>query len=229
MRVEDLKNYGTNMHTLSTTVPKEEMKKTQKKMLSTITHELGLWKSLKLVFLIRRKTKGLSKINLDRIRTFCKNEVFIQSKIKDAATFAAIQELTSPEKAKEIYKKILDEVLPEMESIIYPDPDLIKNFTDPFDSIKQYILSIMNADMKEGLHEFEIIEDSPNVLQFNVTRCAWFETKKELGVPEATFQDCYGDEASLPGLLEKVDVKFSRSNTIANGAKFCDFRFERIK
>ena len=95
--------------------------------------------------------------------------------------------------------------------------------------MQKYILSIMEADQKDGLHIIEVVEENSEVLQFNITKCAWFETKKELGIPEATFQDCYADEVSLPGLLEKVGVRFIRTQTIASGAKFCDFRFERIK
>lgn len=229
MRVEDLKNYGTNMHDLAERVPKEKTKKAEKMLFSVIIKEMGLWKALKLRSIIRRKTKELSKINLDRIRTFCTNEDFIQAKINDAATFAAIQELTSPEEAKQIYMKIMNKVIPIVNSSMYPDPSIINNLENKFDIVKQFILSIMEADMKDGLHIIEVVEDTPDALQFNVTKCAWYETKKELGVPEATFQDCYADEVSLPGMLDKVDVKFTRTQTIANGAMFCDFRFERIK
>ena len=229
MRVEDLHNYGMNMHDLAENFPKKVAKKAEKTINSVIIKELGIWKALRLRSLIRKKTKELSKINLDRIRTFCKNEDFIQAKISDAATYAAIQQLTSPEVAKGIIKKIMNEVVPIIENSMYPDPKLINNFENRFDAIKQYILSIMEADKKQGLHFIEVVENTPDVLQFNVIKCAWFETKKELGIPEATFQDCYGDEVSLPGLLNKVGVKFTRTQTIASGAKFCDFRFERIK
>lgn len=229
MQVEDLHNYGTNMHDLSVNIPKDIAKIAQKTLFSVIIKEMGLWKALRLRSLIRKKTKQLSKINLDRIRTFCTNEEFIQAKIADAATYAAFQDLTSPEEVDEIYKKIMNKVVPIMGDSMYPDPNLINSEENRFDLVKQYILSIMQADQKDGLHIIEVVEDTPDALQFNVTKCAWFETKKELGIPEATFQDCYADEVSLPGLLEKVDVKFVRTQTIASGAKFCDFRFERIK
>ncbi len=229
MRVEDFKNYGTNMHGLAESVPKELAKKAEKTLFSIIIKEIGLWKAIKLRSLIRKKTKELSQINLDRIRTFCKNEDFIQAKITDAATFAAIQELTSTEEAKQIYMKIMNKVIPIVNSSMYPDPSIINHLENKFDAVKRYILSIMEADMKDGLHIIEVMENTSEVLQFNVTKCAWFETKKELGVPEATFQDCYADEVSLPGMLDEVDVKFIRTQTIASGAKYCDFRFERTK
>jgi hypothetical protein len=229
MKVEDLKNYGTNMHDLSKSVSKKEWKNIKKTMFSTVLKELGLFKSIKLLILIRKKIREFSKVNLDRIRKFCQNEEFLTERINDAAMFSAIQDLTDTQKAVALYKKILDEVFPPIGKKIYPNPDLIRQFDQEFDVVKKYILSIMDADKKEGLHDYEIVENTSDVLAFNVTRCAWFETKKELGVPEATIQDCYSDEASLPGLLEQVGIKFSRSQTIANGAKFCDFRFTRKK
>ncbi len=229
MRVEDLHNYGTNMHDLATKIPKKIARKAQKVMFSALIKELGLVKAVKLLLLMRKKNKVLSQNKLDHTRTFCKNEDFLRTKVSDAATFAALQELTNPEEAVEIYKRVMEKVIPLMESSLYPDPELIKNFENQFEIVKQYILSIMEADEKEGLHKIEIVENTPDVLQFNVTRCAWFESQNELGVPEATIKDCYADEISLPGLLSKVNVKFSRTQTIASGAKFCDFRFERIK
>ena len=229
MRVEDLHNYGTNMHDLSMNFPKDVAKHAQKRMNSVIIKEIGILKALKLRKLIRKKTKEYSKINLERIRSFCKNEAFIQAKISDAATYAAIRDLTSADEVDELYKKIMNEIVPILEDSMYPNPKLMDNFENRFETIKKYILSIMEADQQDGLHIIEVVEDTEDGLQFNVMKCAWFETKKELGIPEATFQDCYGDEVSLPGLLEKVGVKFSRTQTIASGAKFCDFRFVRIR
>jgi hypothetical protein len=166
---------------------------------------------------------------MNRIHAFCKNEEFIKEKIQDAATYAAIQELTSPDKVKEVYITIMDQIFPIIGSIIYPDPSLVSNFEQPFEAIKQYMLSMLDADVKEGLHHYELIENTNHVLRFNVTHCAWFEIKKELGIPEATFQDCYADEASLPSILDQVGIEFSRKKTIAEGFPYCDFCFKKIK
>ncbi|MHA1308560.1 MAG: L-2-amino-thiazoline-4-carboxylic acid hydrolase [Candidatus Heimdallarchaeota archaeon] len=229
MKAENLKNYGINMHDLSKTIPRKTWRMVQKITLSTIRKELGLLASLKLLFLIRKKIKEYSKINLNRIRTFCKNEEFIEEKIKDAATYAAIQELTSPSKAKEIYVTILDQVFPIIGEIIYPNPEVVSTIKDPFELIKEYVLAMLEADKEEGLHYFELIESTSNVLRFNVIHCAWYEIKKELGIPEATFQDCYADEASLPSMLEKIGMQFIRTKTIVEGSPYCDFCIKKIK
>ncbi|MHA1193987.1 MAG: L-2-amino-thiazoline-4-carboxylic acid hydrolase [Promethearchaeota archaeon] len=228
MKAENLKNYGINMHDLSKTVPKKIWRMVQNTTLSTVRKELGLWTSLKLLFLIRKKTKEYSKVNLDRIRTFCNNEEFIEEKIKDAATFAAIQELTSPSKAKEIYVKILDQVFPIIGEIIYPNPEKVSSVKDPFELIKEYVFAMLEADKEEGLHYYELVENTSDTLRFNVIHCAWYEIKKELGVPEATFQDCYADEASLPSMLEKVGMQFIRTQTIVEGSPYCDFCIKKI-
>ena len=223
MNVENLKNYGLNMHVLSTTIPKKTWRMVQKTTQSAIRKEFGLWKSIKLLFLIQKKTREYKKIDLIRIRTFCTNEEFIEEKIKDAAQFAAIQEMTSPTKVIEIYKTILDQVFPIIGEIIYPQPSDVASVKDPFELIKQYVLAMLEADDKAGLHRFEMVENTSDSLRFNVVHCAWYEIKKELGIPEATFQDCYADEASLPSMLEKVGMEFIRTQTIAEGSKYCDF------
>jgi len=228
MKAENLKNYGINMHDLSKTIPRKTWRMVQKITLSTIRKELGLRISIKLLFLIRKKTREYSKVNLNRIRTFCKNEEFIEEKIKDAATYAAIKELTSSSKAKEIYVTILDQVFPIIGEIIYPNPEVVSSIKEPFELIKEYIFAMLEADKEEGLHKFELIENTSDVLRFNVIHCAWFEIKKELGIPEATFQDCYADEASLPSMLEKVGMQFSRTQTIAEGSSYCDFCIKKI-
>ncbi|MHA1187108.1 MAG: L-2-amino-thiazoline-4-carboxylic acid hydrolase [Candidatus Heimdallarchaeota archaeon] len=207
------------MHDLSKTVPKKTWRMVQNTTLSTVRKELGLWTSLKLLFLIRKKTKEYSKVNLDRIRTFCNNEEFIEEKIKDAATFA---------KAKEIYVKILDQVFPIIGEIIYPNPEKVSSVKDPFELIKEYVFAMLEADKEEGLHYYELVENTSDTLRFNVIHCAWYEIKKELGVPEATFQDCYADEASLPSMLEKVGMQFIRTQTIVEGSPYCDFCIKKI-
>ena len=228
MKAENLKNYGLNMHDLAKTVPKKTMRMVEKTTLSTIRKELGIWTSLKLLFRIRKKTREYTNVNLNRIRTFCNNEEFIEERIKDAATFAALQELTSPSKAKELYITILDQVYPIIGEIIYPNPNAVSSSEEPFELIKEFIFAMLEADKKEGLHDFELIENTSDVLRFNIIHCAWCEIKKELGVPEATFQDCYADEASLPSLLEKVGMQFSRTQTIVEGSPYCDFCIKKI-
>lgn len=90
MRIEDLQNYGANMHSLGNSMHKVATKKVQRTMFYSILQEIELFKSLKLGSLIRKNKEQYSKINFDRIWTFFTNEEFIQSKISDVATFAAI-------------------------------------------------------------------------------------------------------------------------------------------
>ena len=85
----------------------------------------------------------------------------------------------------------------------------------------------MAANVRAGLHEMEVVEDSTRALAFNVTYCAWHEVAKEFGDPYLCYPStCYGDEVSIPMVLDRVGYRFSRRGTLATAAPVCDFRFE---
>ena len=74
--------------------------------------------------------------------------------------------------------------------------------------------------------EIEILEKSETAYDFNVTRCRYAELYRALGVPElgAVFS-CNRDAALIEGF--NPDVQFTRTQTIMEGAPFCDFRYRR--
>lgn len=74
--------------------------------------------------------------------------------------------------------------------------------------------------------EYEVIVQSPEALDFNVTRCGYAEFYKALGEPELGFLFvCDLDNAMAEGLGS--DLEFKRSQTIMQGATHCDFRYRR--
>ena len=74
--------------------------------------------------------------------------------------------------------------------------------------------------------EIEVLEKSETAYAFNVTRCRYAELYRSLGVPElgAVFS-CNRDAALIEGF--NPDVEFTRTQTIMQGAPFCDFRYRR--
>jgi hypothetical protein len=74
--------------------------------------------------------------------------------------------------------------------------------------------------------EIEVLEQSEQAFEFNVTRCRYAELYRALGIPElgAVFS-CNRDGALIEGF--NPDVKFTRTQTIMQGAPFCDFRYRR--
>ncbi len=87
---------------------------------------------------------------------------------------------------------------------------------------------MMNAMEQKGLEEAEVVEDTDDVFQLNVTFCAWAEVARVLGDPYyCYYSTCYGDEVFFPHLCKKAGFEFKRTGTLSQGASVCDFRFIR--
>ena len=74
--------------------------------------------------------------------------------------------------------------------------------------------------------EIELLEQGEDVLNYNVTLFRHAETPLWLGVPQlcAAFW-CNRDGALIEGF--NPGVEFTRTQTIMEGARFCDFRYRR--
>ncbi|MCK4976541.1 MAG: L-2-amino-thiazoline-4-carboxylic acid hydrolase, partial [Anaerolineales bacterium] len=67
-------------------------------------------------------------------------------------------------------------------------------------------------------------EQTEDSFSFNVTRCRYAEMYVELGVPElGVLLSCNRDFALIEGFNPEVNL--TRTQTIMEGAPFCDFRF----
>jgi hypothetical protein len=74
----------------------------------------------------------------------------------------------------------------------------------------------------------QVREQSADAFIIDVTRCAYAEFYKQLGVPELGFLlVCSSDFPFAEGL--GPDVKLTRTQTIMQGASHCDFRYTREK
>ena len=72
--------------------------------------------------------------------------------------------------------------------------------------------------------EIEVLEESDNVLSFNVTRCRYAELYDSLGIRDlGTIFSCARDFALIEGF--NPEVSLTRTQTIMQGAPFCDFRY----
>ena len=70
----------------------------------------------------------------------------------------------------------------------------------------------------------EVIEESEEVLSFNVTRCRYAELYDSLGLRAVgTIFSCARDFALIEGF--NPEVSLTRTQTIMEGAPFCDFRY----
>jgi L-2-amino-thiazoline-4-carboxylic acid hydrolase-like protein len=79
---------------------------------------------------------------------------------------------------------------------------------------------------KDDALQTDVLEQTDERFAFNVTRCRYAELYRALGIPElGALLSCNRDFALIEGF--NPDVKLKRTQTIMEGAPFCDFRFVR--
>ena len=72
--------------------------------------------------------------------------------------------------------------------------------------------------------DYEVIKQTPDTYEFNITGCRYAQFYKELGAPELGFLlVCSQDYPMTEGF--GPTVQFTRTQTIMQGASYCDFRF----
>ena len=77
-----------------------------------------------------------------------------------------------------------------------------------------------------GALEMDVLEESADRLDFNVTRCRYAELYRSLGLADLGANlSCCRDFALVEGFNPEIEL--TRTQTIMEGAPFCDFRFRR--
>jgi hypothetical protein len=81
-----------------------------------------------------------------------------------------------------------------------------------------------DAWVKGGALETEVLRVNDTAYDFNVTRCRYAEMYRALGIPElGSVLSCGRDYALGEGF--NPSLKLTRTQTIMEGAPFCDFRY----
>ena len=76
--------------------------------------------------------------------------------------------------------------------------------------------------------EYQVVKQSEDAFEIDVTGCRYAQFYKELGVPELGFLlVCTSDFHMAEGY--GPDIKLTRTQTIMQGASHCDFRYIRQK
>ncbi len=77
---------------------------------------------------------------------------------------------------------------------------------------------------ENGALELDLLEQSPTRLAFNVTRCRYAEMYRALGLADlGASLSCQRDYTLAQGFNPAIEL--TRTQTIMEGAPFCDFRF----
>lgn len=75
-----------------------------------------------------------------------------------------------------------------------------------------------------GALEIDVLEQTPERLSFNVTRCRYAEMYRALGLGDlGASLSCQRDFALVEGFSPAIAL--DRTQTLMEGAPFCDFRF----
>jgi hypothetical protein len=81
---------------------------------------------------------------------------------------------------------------------------------------------------REDALDYRVIEQSHDAFAIDVTGCRYAEFYKELGEPELGFLlVCSADFTTAEGFGS--DIKLTRTQTIMEGASYCDFRYKRLR
>jgi L-2-amino-thiazoline-4-carboxylic acid hydrolase len=95
-------------------------------------------------------------------------------------------------------------------------------------NLGKVMATAFTAYAREDALDYRVIEQSQDTFEIDVTGCRYAEFYKELGEPELGFLlICSADFPTAEGF--GPDIKFSRTQTIMQGASHCDFRYRRLK
>jgi L-2-amino-thiazoline-4-carboxylic acid hydrolase len=76
--------------------------------------------------------------------------------------------------------------------------------------------------------ELDVLEQNDERYSYNVTRCRYAEMYRELGLADLGFYlSCNRDATLIEGF--SPDLELTRTQTIMQGAPYCDFRYTRKK
>lgn len=93
-------------------------------------------------------------------------------------------------------------------------------------SLKHFVDSL-SYWTKDNALQIDVIEESDKILSFNVTRCRYAELYESLGIRNiGTILSCTRDFALVEGFNPNISLK--RTQTIMEGANFCDFRYRLV-
>ncbi len=80
----------------------------------------------------------------------------------------------------------------------------------------------------DGAIEIKMIKETDSELFFDVTYCEYAQMYEKMGIKDmGSTLSCIRDFSFLKGFNPQIELK--RTQTIMEGAKYCDFRFEKTR
>jgi hypothetical protein len=228
--IKNLKNYGKPMNESMDEMSSKIKRKIRFASLKTMLRHLGIIRFMRIVFDASREQRRLEKHDYEIVRKKgIADNGFVNSQIQSAALFSAMAKVVGKEKALELQMEIAEKIACDVMSNMFPSVEELDATEDAFLASNRYLKAMFEANKRAGIHDYEIVEDSWDAFQANVTYCAFQAIPEEVGLGEACLASCRCDEIFLPEYCAQIGACFKRKSTLARGADMCDFRFERVK
>ena len=228
METKDLKNYGKSLLEMIGSVPQEIHKEISDASFSIMNKHLNSDDLKHFAAFLESEKKRMLKMNLSSVREKGLNiEEFIHQQIEWAASFSATSNIIGREIALNIHRKITEKTYSKLFFYVFPTPEELNVFDDPFNAFKEWFLSMMEANRNVGLFDYKVVENTVDIFQMDCVWCAWREIYIHLGAEEACVPVCYADDAFYPNYFQQTDIEYKRTKTLGWGNTCCDFRFER--
>lgn len=236
MKVEELKNYGKDILSIQEQSKMPLGKKLRLLMpilgyLGALSKTLGVRGTIRLIQEARKEMEKAREYDWSDLKRRGLSQTDLEGIMRKIALAKVMAETMGMEKAAQLRNELSHTIsIPVFEDMFAPPEVFVQcgdgDFLPPF---KKYYAAMMDAMARRGLEEAQVVQDTEDVFQMNVTYCAWAEAAKVFGNPHyCYYSTCYGDEVFFPHLCAKVGFKFERNGTLAQGAPVCDFRFTRL-
>lgn len=229
MKIESLRNYGRPMTEAMAEFPPELARQMKKTSMQILRRELGLIGMARFMLALPGEQRRLMSHDYVVAREHgLTDQAFLHTRIQNAAMFSAMTRVVGEEKALAIQMEISESISYKAMSSMYPTPEDLKVCGDPFDALRRYMTPSMRANREAGVHDFEVVENTRDAFQMNITYCAFYAIPNEVGLGAACLPSCHGDDVFFPQLCPRIGARFARTGTLARGDRVCDFCFERV-
>jgi hypothetical protein len=91
---------------------------------------------------------------------------------------------------------------------------------EKFDAVMSAVTPKIGSDV-----DFDVIQQTPEHFDFNITGCRYADFFRQLGEPELGALLLCEQDIHMTEVIGGAEVKLERTQTIMKGAKYCDFRW----
>jgi hypothetical protein len=228
MKMEKLKNYGKSLLEMMGSMPQVIQREISDTGFSIMKKHLTPDEMKHFAASLETEKEKMLKKNLSIASEKGLNSIeFIHQQIEWAASFSAASIIIGREKALNVFREITEKTYPRLFFYMFPTPEDLNKFDDPFNAFKEWFLAMMEANKNVGLFDYKVVENTGDAFQMDCIWCAWHETFRQLGVEEACIPVCHADDAFYPDYFQQTNIEYKRTKTLGWGNACCDFRFER--